>query len=114
MLLPHLSSSVYVITPTYIKNLGPSGLPPSGCSQDTDLKEITPAMRNNKKDRKVLANQVICSQYAFQLKHRSMRVSELSLFLSLEKEGTKRNEILNKLKTYIEKVAVHRKIFPCK
>jgi hypothetical protein len=67
---------------------------------NNDLQIITPTIKNNKKD--ILINQLICSQYALQLKHGSMRASELSLFLSLEKKESKHNEVLNKFKTYID------------
>ena len=59
-------------------------------------------MKNNKKDRKVMTNQIICSQHALALKYRSMRVGKLELLLKYVEEGAMHNEVLNELTTFIK------------
>jgi hypothetical protein len=69
---------------------------------NNELRKPTPTMINNKKDRKVLQNQVICSQYSMVLKTRTQRTEELKFLLSLEEDAEKRAIIIMKLKAFLE------------
>lgn len=69
---------------------------------NNELRKPTPTMKNNKKDRKVLQNQVICSQYSMVLKTRTQRTEELKFLLSLEEDAEKRSIIIMKLKAFLE------------
>ena len=69
---------------------------------NTDLRKPTQSMKNNKKDRKVLQNQVICSQYSMALKTRTQRTEELKFLLSIEDDAIKKKIILKKLQSYLE------------
>jgi hypothetical protein len=69
---------------------------------NNELRKPTPTMTNNKKDRTVLRNQVICSQYSMVLKTRTQRTEELKFLLSLEEDAEKRAIIIMKLKEFLE------------
>jgi hypothetical protein len=69
---------------------------------NNELRKPTPTMTNNKKDRKVLQNQVICSQYSMVLKTRAQRTEELKFLISLEEDAEKRAIIIMKLKAFLE------------
>jgi hypothetical protein len=68
---------------------------------NNELRKQTPSMKNNKKDRKVLQNQVICSQYSMVLKTRTQRTEELKFLLSLETDEEKRADIIMKIKALL-------------
>jgi hypothetical protein len=69
---------------------------------NNELRKPTPTMKSNKKDRKVLQNQVIRSQYSMVLKTRPQRTEELKFLLSLEADDEKRAGIIMKLKALLE------------
>jgi hypothetical protein len=69
---------------------------------NNDLRKPTQSMKNNTKDRKVLQNQVICSQYSMALKTRTQRTEELKFLLSIEDDAIKKKIILKKLRSYLE------------
>jgi hypothetical protein len=56
---------------------------------NNELRKPTPTMINKKKDRKVLQNQVICSQYSMVLETRTQRTEELKFLLSREEDDDK-------------------------
>ena len=67
-----------------------------------DMKKPTQTMINNKKDRKILVNQVICSQYSMTLKTRTQRTDVLKFLLSIVDDPIKNAELITKLKSFLE------------
>lgn len=68
---------------------------------NNDLSKPTQSMKYNKKDRKVLQNQVICSQYSMALKTRTQRTEELKFLLSIEDDLTKKKSVMKKLQSFL-------------
>lgn len=68
---------------------------------NNDLSKPTQSMKYNKKDRKVLQNQVICSQYSMALKTRTQRTEELKFLLSIEDDPTKKKSVMKKLQSFL-------------
>ena len=69
---------------------------------NNDLSKPTQSMKYNKKDRKVLLSQVICSQYSMALKTRTQRTEELKFLLVIEDDPTKKKNVLKKLHSFLE------------
>ena len=67
-----------------------------------DLKKPTPMMMNNKKDRKVLSNQVICSQNSMAMKMRAQRTDELKTLLLLADDPIEKKELTDNLKAHLK------------
>lgn len=68
---------------------------------NNDLSKPTQSMKYNKKDRKVLQNQVIFSQYSMALKTRTQRTEELKFLLSIEDDLTKKKSVMKKLQSFL-------------
>lgn len=69
---------------------------------NADLKKPSAQMISNKKDRKLLANQVLCSHYSISMKTRMQRTEELKLLLSIEEDPMKKKALILRLKTFLE------------